>query len=114
MTNLNEKRFEHWEQQKEFREEMEGDYKKLASDMIKLQNNLQIHTENYNQYIKRIIEVDKRHQQVVEKIDAYMQRSEPMLKWFEGMNVSRKTLMWILGLLGAVGSLILMYREITK
>lgn len=112
MTNIDEKRFEHWELQKEFRDEMVDDIKKLNSDMIKLQNNLQIHTENYNQYIRRIIEIDKRQQELIEKISGYMQRSEPMIKWFEGMNTSRKMIMWILGFIGAIGSLILLYKQI--
>ena len=37
---------------------------------------------------------------------------KPMLKWFDGMNVSRKLLMWILGLFASIGGLILMWREI--
>ena len=114
MQNLNEKRFEHWEQDREFRNEMVSDVKKLTDDMIRLQNNLQIHTENYNQYIKRIIEVDKRHQEVVERIDAFMERSQPMLKWFEEITVSRKLLLYGFSILAAVISLALMIKQLLK
>jgi len=44
----------------------------------------------------------------------YQERTEPMIKWFSGMTVMKKTIMWVLGLLGALGSVILMWREIFK
>ena len=47
-------------------------------------------------------------------LNEFKNKSQPMIDWFNGMNFSRKILMWILVFLGAVGSLILMYKQIFK
>ena len=47
-------------------------------------------------------------------LNDFKEKSQPMLDWFNGINFSRKILMWILVFLGAVGSLILMWKQIFK
>ena len=49
-----------------------------------------------------------------EKLDALIVRSKPALEFFDGMSFSKKSIMWILGFLGATGSLVLLGREIFK
>ena len=49
-----------------------------------------------------------------EDLNDFKEKSQPMIDWFNGLNYSRKLLMWFLGILAAIGSLILMYKQIFK
>ena len=49
-----------------------------------------------------------------EDLNDFKEKSQQMLDWFNGMNFSRKIFMYTLGVLGAIGSLILMYKQIFK
>ena len=49
-----------------------------------------------------------------EKLDKFIIRSEPVVIFFEGMTFSKKMIMFILGFIAAVGSLILMWKNIFK
>ena len=48
------------------------------------------------------------------ELNDFKEKSQPMIDWFNGMNWSRKAIMWVLGIIGAIGSLILMYKQIFK
>lgn len=54
--------------------------------------------------VKSLSEAFKEHQEEI----------KPMYEWFKNINFTKRTIMWLLGLLSAIGGIILMYKEIFK
>ena len=44
----------------------------------------------------------------------HQKKTEPMYLWFQNINFTKRTIMWVLGLIASIGGLILMYKEIIK
>ena len=86
MEHLNKEILEHFDKDEKHQLAHEEDMHKISSDMALMH----------------------------EKLDKFIIRSEPVVIFFEGMTFSKKMIMFILGFIAAVGSLILMWKNIFK
>ncbi len=96
----------------------------IANDVRKLQNNFEIHLQNQTRYAEEVIKVSKKVDKVDKLVDdfsehkdlfkEYQNKINPIIDNFSGLNWSKKAIMWILLFLGAIGSLILMTKQIFR
>ena len=47
-------------------------------------------------------------------VDTHQKKMEPVYLWFQNVNFFKRSLMWILGLISALGGLALMFKQLFK
>lgn len=84
----------------------------MANDVRKLQNNFEIHMENQIKYAGEVIKLGKQLEGLCNTISELQVKVNPLVDNFQGLNWTRKALMWLLIFLGAIGSLALMVKKL--
>jgi len=70
--------------------------------------------ERFNHHLEVYAKNGRELARLADAIERHIERTEPMIKWFEGMTFTKKLVMWILAFFASIGGLILLIRELWK
>ena len=93
---------------------MEG---RIAHLEVTLDKSLEMNTKSNEEIIKlkkvveSLVEGMTNHQA---NFIAHQEKIEPMYLWFNNITFTKRLIMWILGILSAIGGLILLFRDVFK
>lgn len=71
--------------------------------------------KNWQKHLSRdITELQKNHDEVIKRLDSFIERSEPMITYFEGITFTKRFILGFVGFIVALLGLFLMIRQLFK
>ena len=58
--------------------------------------------------------MQQNHEEMMEKLDAFILHAEPMIRYFDGLTFSKKFILGFIGFVAAILGLVLMIKQIFK